>query len=671
MLRRSIRCSALAVDINDWSRFQDKFKSKTVGKQFDSTALEEGVIPTRHLQASLFRLPIPKLEDTTKRYLAAVQPLVPPGQFEKTSKLVGDFVNGDGKALHEELLKYDKGRPSSSYISDDWFDLYLKDRVPLPLNYNPNLITRMDPDKQDGLTRAAFWIASSCRWYKMYRDNTLKPEVFWFGSPTHYCKKDWFQRLVALCPEAYSAKLMAVGSQFHAFPLDMSQYDNLFNSTRLPRQHRDDIIGYGFQPHIIVNYRGHQYKVTVANAAGDPLSESQIYARLKSIVDLNAAPPTTDIGILTSDHRDTWTATRTAMYQLPVNGASLETIDTALFVLNLDLETEADLMTSKGARKIGLDLLAKSSNRWWDKSFSVTVTKDGCLAVNFEHSWGDGVAILRYTVDCFNDSIGRKASSLNKSEAISEHVEQLKWEVPPLVARMAEKAKENLEKNIKRCDYYMMVCDAFGKSDKMFRGQVKPDPFMQVAMQLAWWRLNKSTVSTYESASTAAFKRGRTECIRSATLESQKFTLMFDNPKVSDDEKMKALISATDKHAAISKDAKMGNGIDRHLFALKKTAERTRRDIPPLFSDPSYTTFGSNMLSTSSLYSDALVGGGFGPVSPGYGIGYAAADDMMIFNITSWKTDGPQHSSEVFAAATYEALLDMQKLLANSSEGKK
>ena len=34
--------------------------------------------------------------------------------------------------------------------------------------------------------------------------------------------------------------------------------------------------------------------------------------------------------------------------------------------------------------------------RWFDKCFSVILTKDGRAAVNFEHSWGDGVAVLRY-----------------------------------------------------------------------------------------------------------------------------------------------------------------------------------------------------------------------------------------------------------------------------------
>lgn len=41
--------------------------------------------------------------------------------------------------------------------------------------------------------------------------------------------------------------------------------------------------------------------------------------------------------------------------------------------------------------------------RWFDKSFSLIISKDGLAAVNFEHSWGDGVAVLRYIKDVFTD----------------------------------------------------------------------------------------------------------------------------------------------------------------------------------------------------------------------------------------------------------------------------
>lgn len=50
-----------------------------------------------HFQPGLFRLPIPKLEDTCARYLAALKPVVPNEEaFTKTQELVEDFKRAGG-----------------------------------------------------------------------------------------------------------------------------------------------------------------------------------------------------------------------------------------------------------------------------------------------------------------------------------------------------------------------------------------------------------------------------------------------------------------------------------------------------------------------------------------------------------------------------------------------
>ena len=49
-----------------------------------------------------------------------------------------------------------------------------------------------------------------------------------------------------------------------------------------------------------------------------------------------------------------------------------------------------------GNKKNNFSITLILLNRWFDKSFSVILTKDGRASVNFEHSWGDGVAVLRY-----------------------------------------------------------------------------------------------------------------------------------------------------------------------------------------------------------------------------------------------------------------------------------
>lgn len=45
--------------------------------------------------------------------------------------------------------------------------------------------------------------------------------------------------------------------------------------------------------------------------------------------------------------------------------------------------------------------------RWFDKSFTLISTINGFAGINFEHSWGDGVAVLRYFQDIFKDFVAK------------------------------------------------------------------------------------------------------------------------------------------------------------------------------------------------------------------------------------------------------------------------
>lgn len=50
--------------------------------------------------------------------------------------------------------------------------------------------------------------------------------------------------------------------------------------------------------------------------------------------------------------------------------------------------------------------------------------------------------------------------------------------------------------------------------------------------------------------------------------------------------------------------------MDRHLFALRKMAEESGVAPPSIFTDPSYARMNHNILSTSTLVSPHLDGGG-------------------------------------------------------------
>jgi carnitine O-palmitoyltransferase 2 len=90
----------------------------------------------------------------------------------------------------------------------------------------------------------------------------------------------------------------------------------------------------------------------------------------------------------------------------------------------------------------------------------------------------------------------------------------------------------------------------------------------------------------------------------------------------SDAERAALFRAAVTNHSKISLEAKIGKGMDRHMFALRDVALRRAGGVsgdaalPAIFTDPAHAALGEVILSTSTLSSDALVGGGFGPVGP-------------------------------------------------------
>ncbi len=90
------------------------------GKYYSSSSedyLHESIIPTMHFQNSLPRLPIPKLPDTCRRYLASQRPLLTDEQFALTKAIVDDFQRNEGPDLHTSLKIQDRQNKHTNYIS--------------------------------------------------------------------------------------------------------------------------------------------------------------------------------------------------------------------------------------------------------------------------------------------------------------------------------------------------------------------------------------------------------------------------------------------------------------------------------------------------------------------------------------------------------------------------
>jgi carnitine O-acetyltransferase len=65
-------------------------------------------------QNKLPKLPIPDLESSTTKYLAALKPLLSPREYAETQQAVDEFLKNEGPELQERLKKYANGK--TSYI---------------------------------------------------------------------------------------------------------------------------------------------------------------------------------------------------------------------------------------------------------------------------------------------------------------------------------------------------------------------------------------------------------------------------------------------------------------------------------------------------------------------------------------------------------------------------
>jgi len=187
---------------------------------------------------------------------------------------------------------------------------------------------------------------------------------------------------------------------------------------------------------------------------------------------------------------------------------------------------------------------------------------------------------------------------------------------------------------------------------------VGQDGLMQIAKQLAHYRLHGFLVATYESANHAAFKHGRTETIRPATSEALNFCRAMESD-ATPEEKAASLRRAIARHGSVTKAALMGQGVDRLLFGLRKMAEIEGGDMPTLFKSPEHAKWAKIIISTSTLDAPSLDGGGFGPVNDDcYAVGYAMRADDCGYIVSTYREDGVQ-----LAELLSKSLRDMVKLL--------
>jgi len=83
---------------------------------------------------------------------------------------------------------------------------------------------------------------------------------------------------------------------------------------------------------------------------------------------------------------------------------------------------------------------------------------------------------------------------------------------------------------------------------------------MNFFFQVAYHKVFGNFVATYESCSTAAFKHGRTETVRSCTNATKEFALKFNSKnKPSKGDVIEMMKKCSSVHGKLTKEAAMGN----------------------------------------------------------------------------------------------------------------
>jgi carnitine O-acetyltransferase len=222
-----------------------------------------------------------------------------------------------------------------------------------------------------------------------------------------------------------------------------------------------------------------------------------------------------------------------------------------------------------------------------------------------------------------------------------------------------DKARQTALALIEDTESCLLQTDVYGSRYMKEVAKTSPDAYVQIAMQLAYYRMYKEPTPVYESASIRLFKHGRTETGRSMSTESLEFIKSFDNDDILYDKKRELFQAAIKSQSVYMREASTGKGIDRHMLGLRCMIQPDELPKATMFTDPSYLQSMYFKLSTSNMSPGKYYYGGFGPVVPeGYGINYAIGKDDLKFSI-SCKKSCPTTNSFKFRQMLERTLIDM------------
>ncbi|KAG2183480.1 hypothetical protein INT43_006486 [Umbelopsis isabellina] len=588
--------------------------------------------PMLRYQKNLPKLPVPPLAATMNKYLQSVRPLLDDADYEKTVKAVQEFQSkgGLGEKLQERLVARANDPNIINWMEDWWLDqAYMAYRDPVVIYVSYFFAYNDDKLRRAPAQRAAAITTAALEFKRQIVEKTLEPE---------YAKGE---------------------------PMCMDSYKYMFNNCRIPVKPADveEIYDPINNTHIAV-VRNNKFYIVDTVHNGKQLSTAELENQFQRIIENARGSKALPIGVLTTENRDNWTDYRQTLISAhPENKELLKQIETSSFLVCLD-----------DSNPVTRDEISRACwhgdgrNRYFDKPCQFIVFDNGKAGFNGEHSSMDGTSTARLN-DFVCTSIAR-----NQLDHGSENVRSdlpapaaLNFHINAEVEQAVSKAEYNFDKLIANNDLTVLAYHGYGKNQiKKFKSS--PDGFMQMIIQLAYYRMFGVSRPTYESAQTRKFQRGRTETARTVSTESVAFVKTMEDNSASAEQKIAAFRAALKTQGAYMADCVNAHGVDRHLFGLKNSLQ-PNEPKPALFTDPAYSYSQTWYLSTSQLSSQLFTGYGWGCVIPqGYGVAYMIKDNSLQFNVASVKdleVGGKKYynGTQQFKQHLEEAASDLRDLL--------
>ncbi|XP_047454810.1 peroxisomal carnitine O-octanoyltransferase [Mugil cephalus] len=610
---------------------------KKKGDEMANHLSESSPERTFQYQNTLPPLPVPSLESSLSKYLDAVRPFASEEEFKATVDIVRKFQQGAGKDLHQKLLQ--RARTRRNWLEDWWLDAaYLELRIPSQLNVNfagpaPYLEHCWPPAEGTELQRASVSTWHTLQYWNMIHTERLAPQK--------------------------AGKTV----------LDMDQFRMLFCTSKVPGVKKDTIHNYfktereGPCPsHLVVMCRGRIFTFD-ALYDGQILTPPELLRQLSYVKERCDREPEGDgVGALTTEERTRWAKAREHLISIdPHNKTILETIQSSLFVISLD--GTKPYSSPENYTNMTLEALTGDPTiRWGDKSYNSIVFADGTFGSTCDHAPYDAMVLV--SLCWYVDQQLKATEGKWKGTDVIRPVplpEELVFTVDEKACSDISHAKQQYMEAIQDLQLVCYAFTAFGKVAIKQR-KLHPDTFVQLAMQLAYYRLHKRPGSCYETAMTRKFYHGRTETMRPCTQEAVNWCKAMTDPTCDASSKRKAMLQAFSKHNTLMADAQEGKGFDRHLFGLYLIAKEEGRPTPELYMDPLYSRSGGggNFVLSSSLVGYTTVLGAVAPMVPhGYGFFYRIRDDRIVISISSWKssrqTDPPSLFNN-FSSSMHEML---------------